>query len=288
MTTNNIKPKRNHRLLYISHYLVDRPGQLINLSYFVDFLNAAKSSISEDIDFVRQVFEINGLGEVKTFPGANGGIIFYPKVPIEEQKELLNTLIEKFTNGKRILQGNYIHTSDILQDSFMLSKVGRLIASHFVQRDIDAVMTVESKGIGLATIVARYLNVPYVTARRDSTDAIGPTISVNYVAGSMQTVRKMELEKNSLKTHQRVLIVDDFLRNGGTVEGMISLLDEFDCTPVGICVLGENRSRETDGLILPIDSLVSLQLVYNQDERRYDLDVQPGSLFNEVELEVES
>lgn len=288
MTTNNIKPKRNHRLLYISHYLVDRPGQLINLSYFVDFLNAAKSSISEDIDFVRQVFEINGLGEVKTFPGANGGIIFYPKVPIEEQKELLNTLIEKFTNGKRILQGNYIHTSDILQDSFMLSKVGRLIASHFVQRDIDAVMTVESKGIGLATIVARYLNVPYVTARRDSTDAIGPTISVNYVAGSMQTVRKMELEKNSLKTHQRVLIVDDFLRNGGTVEGMISLLDEFDCTPVGICVLGENRSRETDGLILPIDSLVTLQLVYNQDERRYELDVQPGSLFNEVELEVES
>lgn len=285
MTINNIKPKRNHRLLYISHYLVDRPGQLINLSYFVDFLNAAKSSISEDIDFVRQVFEINGLGEVKTFPGANGGIIFYPKVPIEEQKELLNTLIEKFTNGKRILQGNYIHTSDILQDSFMLSKVGRLIASHFVQRDIDAVMTVESKGIGLATIVARYLNVPYVTARRDSTDAIGPTISVNYVAGSMQTVRKMELEKNSLKTHQRVLIVDDFLRNGGTVEGMISLLDEFDCTPVGICVLGENRSRETDGLILPIDSLVSLQLVYNQDERRYELDVQPGSLFNEVEFE---
>lgn len=284
MTTNNFKPKRNHRLLYISHYLVDRPGQLINLSYFVDFLNAAKSSISEDIDFVREVFEINGLGEVKTFPGANGGIIFCPKVPIEEQKELLNTLIEKFTNGKRILQGNYIYTSDILQDSFMLSKVGRLIASHFVQQNIDAVMTVESKGIGLATIVARYLNVPYVTARRDSTDAIGPTISVNYVAGSMQTVRKMELEKNSLKTHQRVLIVDDFLRNGGTVQGMISLLEEFECTPVGICVLGENRSRETDGLILPIDSLVSLQLVYNNDERRYELDVQPGSLFNEDEF----
>lgn len=284
MTTNNFKPKRNHRLLYISHYLVDRPGQLINLSYFVDFLNAAKSSISEDIDFVREVFEINGLGEVKTFPGANGGIIFYPKVPIEEQKELLNTLIEKFTNGKRILQGNYIYTSDILQDSFMLSKVGRLIASHFVQQNIDAVMTVESKGIGLATIVARYLNVPYVTARRDSTDAIGPTISVNYVAGSMQTVRKMELEKNSLKTHQRVLIVDDFLRNGGTVQGMISLLEEFECTPVGICVLGENRSRETDGLILPIDSLVSLQLVYNNVERRYELDVQPGSLFNKDEF----
>ncbi|XJS10373.1 pur operon repressor [Aerococcaceae bacterium WGS1372] len=284
MINNNFKPKRNHRMLYISHYLVDRPGQLINLSYFVDFLNAAKSSISEDIDFVRQVFDMNGLGEVKTFPGANGGIIFYPKVPMEEQKELLNTLIEKFTNGKRILQGNYIYTSDILQDSFMLSKVGRLIASHFVHKDIDAVMTVESKGIGLATIVARYLNVPYVTARRDSTDAIGPTISVNYVAGSMQTVRKMELEKNSLKTHQRVLIVDDFLRNGGTAQGMISLLEEFECTPVGIAVLGENSSRETEALKLPIDSLVSLQLVYNKDERRYELDVQAGSLFNEVDF----
>lgn len=67
MTDKNYKPKRNQRMLYISHYLVDRPGQLINLSYFVEFLNAAKSSISEDIDFVREVFEINGLGEVKTF-----------------------------------------------------------------------------------------------------------------------------------------------------------------------------------------------------------------------------
>lgn len=285
MTDNNFKPKRNHRMLYISHYLVDRPGQLINLSYFVNFLNAAKSSISEDIEFIREVFTMNGLGEVKTFPGANGGIIFYPRVPLEEQKDLLNTLIEKFSNGKRILQGNYIYMSDILQDSFMLSKVGRLIASHFVQENIDAVMTVESKGIGLATIVARYLNVPYVTARRDSTDAIGPTISVNYVAGSMQTVRKMELEKNSLKTKQRVLIVDDFLRNGGTVQGMISLLEEFDCTAVGICVLGENRSHETDGLKLPIDSLVSLQLVYNTDERSYELDVQPGSIFNQASEE---
>lgn len=279
MTDINFKPKRNHRMLYISHYLVDRPGQLINLSYFVEFLNAAKSSISEDIEFIREVFEINGLGEVRTFPGAAGGIIFYPKVPLEEQKELLATLIEKFTNGKRILQGNYIYMSDILQDSYMLSKVGRLIASYYIKEKIDAVMTVESKGIGLATIVARYLNVPYATARRDSSDAIGPTISVNYVAGSHQTVKKMELEKNSLKSNQRVLIVDDFLRNGGTVQGMISLLNEFDCKAVGVCVLGENRSHETDGLPLPIDSLVSVQLVYNNEERRYDLDVQAGSIF---------
>ncbi|MGO1492607.1 MAG: pur operon repressor [Ruoffia tabacinasalis] len=282
MTDKNYKPKRNQRMLYISHYLVDRPGQLINLSYFVEFLNAAKSSISEDIDFVREVFEINGLGEVKTFPGAAGGIIFYPKVPLIEQKELLNTLIEKFTHGKRILQGNYIHMSDILQDSYMLSKVGRLIASHYIHNDIDVVMTVESKGIGLATIVARYLNVPYVIARRDSTDGIGPTISVNYVSGSHQTVKKMELEKNSLKTNQRVLIVDDFLRNGGTAQGMISLLEEFDSTAVGVCVLGENRSHETNQLTLPIDSLISVQLVYNDEERGYELDVQPGSLFNQL------
>lgn len=279
MTDNIFKPKRNHRMLYISHYLVDRPGQLINLSYFVEFLNAAKSSISEDIEFIREVFEINGLGEVRTFSGAAGGIIFYPKVPIEEQKELVATLIEKFTNGKRILQGNYIYMSDILQDSYMLSKVGRLIASHYIKENINVVMTVESKGIGLATIVARYLNVPYVIARRDSSDAIGPTISVNYVAGSHQTVKKMELEKNSLKTNQRVLIVDDFLRNGGTVQGMISLLNEFDCEAVGVCVLGENRSHETDGLTLPIDSLVSVQLLYNNEERSYDLDVQAGSIF---------
>lgn len=52
---------------------------------------------------------------------------------------------------------------------------------------------------------------------------------------------KMFLSKRSLKAGSRVLIVDDFLKNGGTINGMISLLSEFDSTLVGVAVFAENK-----------------------------------------------
>ena len=62
----------------------------------------------------------------------------------------------------------------------------------------------------------------------------GSTVSVNYVSGSSgDRIEKMFLSKRSLKAGSR-LIVDDFLkRGGGTVNGMISLLREFDSELAG-------------------------------------------------------
>lgn len=281
MTQTNFNPKRNHRLLYISHYLVDRPGQIIKYSYFMDYLNAAKSSISEDINFIKEVMEVNGLGEIKTIAGSAGGVVYYPVVYKEEQQKILSSLIEKLSQGKRILQGNYIYMSDILQDSFMLSQIGRLIASKYIHHELDAIMTVETKGVGLAAIVARYLNLPFVIARRDSTDTVGSTISVNYLSGSYQKVGKMELAKNSLQEKSRVLIIDDFLRNGGTIQGMIALLEEFNSEAIGICVIGENRTPNAHS-IAKYDSLVNVQLVYDDESNQYELDIQAGNLFDDI------
>ncbi len=49
----------------------------------------------------------------------------------------------------------------------------------------------------------------------------------------------MFLSKRSLKAGSRVLIVDDFLKGGGTVNGMISLLREFDSELAGVAVLAD-------------------------------------------------
>ena len=53
----------------------------------------------------------------------------------------------------------------------------------------------------------------------------------------------MFLSKRSLKPNSRVLIVDDFLKGGGTITGMISLLSEFDSELVGVAVFAENAKR---------------------------------------------
>lgn len=275
-----MKVKRNHRILYISNYLTERPNKLVSLSYFVEYFGSAKSSISEDIDFIREVFAVNKIGQISTVAGVAGGVIFYPQVAQAETDQLLLEIEEKLQTGKRIMPGNYIYLADILQEAETLNLIARHIAFFYQGEEIDAVMTIETKGIGLTVAVARYLNVPHVIVRRDSAEAEGSTISINYISGSHQTVKKMELTKSSLKPGSKVLIIDDFLRNGGTVSGLISLLDEFDCQPAGVCVFAENTHKER----VPIENYVSflkIEIVYNKEAGHFELQMLPGNFFDE-------
>lgn len=275
------KVKRNHRMLYISEYLVSHPNELISLSRFVNYFNCAKSSISEDVDFIRDVFDTNGLGEIKTIAGVTGGVIFYPTVRPEEVNHLFQLMRDILKKGKRILPGNYIYVSDLLSEPSTLNLIAKIIATHYQKRPVDAVMTVETKGIGLCVAVARYLNVPYVVVRRDSDDSEGSTISINYVSGSHQTVKKMALSKLSLKENSKVLIVDDFLRNGGTVEGMLSILEEFNCEKAGVCVFAENADQH--GKQQPYNSIIKIEIVFNKALGHYELKLSPGSFFSQEE-----
>ncbi|WP_124058289.1 pur operon repressor [Vaginisenegalia massiliensis] len=280
MQQEALKIKRNHRMLYICQYLVEHPNELISLSQFVDYFNCAKSSISEDIDFVREVFEYNQLGNIQTVAGVAGGVIYYPAVKEEEVQSLFAAIEERLQDGKRILPGNYVYVADILEDAITLNKIAKLIATRYQHQEIDAVMTIETKGIGLSVAVARYLNVPYVVVRRGSSDSEGSTLSVNYVSGSLQTVMKMELSKRSLAPGSKVLIVDDFLRNGGTINGLLTMLEEFECQAAGICVFAENTDQEKQELPRYV-SLVQVQINFNEDARHFELRIKPGSFFKE-------
>ncbi len=276
------KFKRNHRIVFICQYLMEHPNQLVTLSFFADYFDSAKSSISEDINFVRDVFQENDLGDIRTVAGVSGGIIFYPTIQERDLKDLFHRVARKMESGKRVLPGNYIYMGDVLQDSDILNRLGKLIASRYQRSGVDAVMTIETKGIGLAVAVARYLNVPHVVVRRDSRDAEGSTISISYLSGSLQTVNKMELSKLALAPRSKVLIVDDFLRNGGTIFGLLSMLDEFECQLAGVCVFAENTDQEKQKLP-PHESLMKIQMVYNPEIEHFELYTEPGSFFTEGE-----
>ncbi|MCW6659282.1 pur operon repressor [Aerococcaceae bacterium NML191292] len=277
--TADKKIKRNHRIVYISQYLIEHPNELVSLSYFVDYFDCAKSSISEDLDFVREVFEHNELGVIQTISGVSGGVIYYPQVPLAQQNQLFEEIAHKLKQGKRILPGNYIYVSDVLQEAKLLNGIAKLIAMRYQGKGIDAVMTIETKGIGLSVAVARYLNVPYVVVRGDSSEAEGSTISINYISGSLQTVKKMALSKLSLAPQSNVLIVDDFLRNGGTVNGLLSMIEEFDCKPAGICVLAQNADQEKQTLPDYV-ALLDAQIVYNKETGNFELQVKKGNFFD--------
>ena len=79
--------------------------------------------------------------------------------------------------------------------------------------------------------------------RHESVITEGSTILVNYVSRSSERIQKMELSKRSLQRGMKVLIVDDFMKGGGTVHAMVDLLKEFEAELIGISVLAEGTYK---------------------------------------------
>ena len=69
------KFKRNERIGAIVKILSDNPNKIFTLSFFTSQFNAAKSTISEDLIVVKNVFEKLQLGRVVTISGAAGGVL---------------------------------------------------------------------------------------------------------------------------------------------------------------------------------------------------------------------
>jgi len=248
----------------MTHYLLEHPQQLIPLTYFAEAYEAAKSSISEDLVIVKETFEEKGIGLLQTVPGAAGGVKYIPKMTDEAVRSVMDVLIKELSSSDRLLPGGYLFMTDLLGNPELMNQVGKVFASAFEGEKIDVIMTVATKGIPIAHAIARHLNVPVVIVRRDSKVTEGSTVSINYVTGSSRRIQTMVLSKRSMKSGQRVLITDDFMKVGGTMNGMKNLLEEFNCTLAGVAVLVEAAHHE-ERLVDDFLSLVTLQEVNERD-----------------------
>ncbi|MDP4161526.1 MAG: pur operon repressor [Bacillota bacterium] len=270
-----MKFRRSERLVDMTTYLLEHPRQLIPLTYFAERYSSAKSSISEDLGILKETFEHRGIGTLQTIPGAAGGVKFFVKVSDEESKPFVQQLCEMIAKPDRLLPGGYLYLTDILGNPSIVQKAGRIIASAYAASSIDVVMTVATKGIPLAYAVASQLNVPVVIVRRDSKVTEGPTVSINYVSGSTKRIQPMVLSKRSLAEGSKVLIVDDFMKAGGTVMGMKSLLEEFKAIVAGIAVLVEAEKIEER----LVDEYISLIQLSDVDVREKRINVKEGNYF---------
>lgn len=259
-----MKWKRSERLVDMTQYLMEHPHKLIPLTYFASLYQSAKSSISEDLTIVKETFEERGRGLLITVPGAAGGVKFIPTMTTQDVHEIASNLMEQLSKAERLLPGGYLYMTDLLGNPSLMNKLGKVFASAFANEKIDAIMTVATKGIPIAHAIARHLNVPVVVVRRDSKVTEGPTVSINYVSGSARRIQTMVLSKRSMEKGQRVLITDDFMKVGGTINGMKSLLEEFNCELAGIAVLVEAEHAD-EQLVKNYLSLIKLHEVNEKD-----------------------
>lgn len=225
--------KRNERMAALTKWLTESPNKIFTFSQFCDQFDSAKSTLSEDIDLLRRTFERFGLGKLETVTGAAGGVRYRPWISAEETVSFLSELSQELCSPSRLLPGGFLYLGDILSMHDLVSKMGVIIAQQYYDAAPDFVLTMETKGIPVALMTSHALGVPLVIARHSSKVYEGSAVYINYVSGSDKHIDTMSLSRRAVSPGQKALIVDDFLKAGGTAKGMTDLMAEFEVEVVG-------------------------------------------------------
>ena len=249
------KIKRNERIGAMARILTAAPNHIFTLGRFCGMFEAAKSTVSEDVELLRKVFAQFDLGQIETVTGAAGGVRFVPRLSQASALAYVPELGGVLSDPGRVLPGNFLYIQDLLSQPDTLEVLGAIMAGPYFAAAPDFVLTVETKGIPFALMVARALGVQLVIARRDHKAFEGSVVTINYISGSGGEMKTMSLAKRAVRPGQKALIVDDFTKDGGTVRGMVELMQEFDVTTVGVGVMVERRREGAPRIYEDIRSL---------------------------------
>ena len=102
--------------------------------------------------------------------------------------------------------------------------------------DIDVVVGAESRGFIFGTPIAYNKRKPFVLIRKPG-KLPRETESVDYDLEYGSAT--LEIHKDAIKPGQKVLIVDDLMATGGTIEAMVKLVEKLGGTVAAILVLME-------------------------------------------------
>jgi adenine phosphoribosyltransferase len=154
----------------------------------------------------------------------------------------------------------------MLADPTALAEAARAMAAPFKEMNIDIVAAAEARGFIFATPMALELGAGFVPIRKPGKlpfDLHSFAYQLEYGTDELQ------VHIDGVKPGQRVLLVDDLLATGGTMEACCRLLEKCDAEIVGCSFLihlvklgGEERLNP-----YPCHSV----LTYDQDDHESEL-----------------
>ena len=148
-------------------------------------------------------------------------------------------------------------------DPVLMEASGAEFARRFKDVGATKIVTAEISGIAPALMTGKYLDLPVVYARKHKPitmpDQVFLTLAPSHTKG--RTV-ELIISPEYLAGGEKVLIIDDFLASGATIQGLVRLMRVAGAELVGIGTLVE-KSFEGGralfaGLDIPIESLVCI------------------------------
>ena len=174
------------------------------------------------------------------------------------------------TDQVRITADGSYDISGVTSNVGLLRQVAKVVYSEFSLVPVDKVLTMEVDGIPLAVEVAGEFNVNLAVARAEKDLGVEEFFEQKVVY-SPSSVKYLYLPKNAIKKGEHILVVDDMVRSGTTIEALARLAERARAKIVGIFMIASldqsvQKLKSRLGLTCQIESLVNLE----QKARHYN------------------
>lgn len=142
----------------------------------------------------------------------------------------------------------------VLKDKAGFATLIDALAVHYIDKEIDLVLGIEARGFIFGPALAYRLNAGFIPVRKPK-KLPAPTIRVSY--DLEYGADSLEIHQDAIEPGQRVVIVDDLLATGGTMEAAITLLRLCGAEVSGAAFIIELDFLEgRDRLDVPVASLM--------------------------------
>lgn len=134
-----------------------------------------------------------------------------------------------------IKPGLRIAILNILGDTELVAACARGLAEKVKGVDFDIIMTAEAKSIPIAHMLAVETKKPYIVLRKLYKPYMGDAIqaeTLSITTGQPQILILDEKDRNVIQG-KKVLVVDDVISTGSTLQGMRMILDKANATVAG-------------------------------------------------------
>ena len=140
-------------------------------------------------------------------------------VNCEPLKELVRTVPDFPKPG--IL---FYDITTLLKDQAGFAQLIDALAAYYIGKDIDLVLGIEARGFIFGPALAYRLNAGFVPVRKPK-KLPAPTARVSY--DLEYGTDALEIHLDAIKPGQRVIIVDDLLATGGTMQATVQLVRQL-------------------------------------------------------------
>lgn len=152
-----------------------------------------------------------------------------------------------------VAPGVRIAVLNLLGDTEVVEAASRALADKLGGLEHDALVTAETKSVPLVYELARLLGKPWVVLRKAYKPYMGETITDethSITTGALQTLHLDEKDRDLVRG-RRVVLVDDVISTGSTVEAMRRLMERAGANVVGeAAMFTEGDADKSDAITL--------------------------------------